>query len=173
MQWRIQGLFVFVRINEKNFLYNSNLTRENGTKANIVNLSWVNYFRLEFFIFHCYSFKIFRRSWLAQIARFYSTQRCIAQAASFAGKYHIDLPRFRARSPGCLITSKQKMAFTKFEDEIAELLTKTERKKWKNTQNILLDACYLLLYLHPETMPRSRLWPDWATFSSICIILHT
>ena len=30
------------------------------------------------------------------------------------------------------------------EDEIAEFLTKTERKKTQNTQNILLDGCYLL-----------------------------
>ena len=35
-------------------------------------------------------------------------------------------------------------------DEVAEFLTKTERKKSKNTQNILLDGCYLLFeeYLH-------------------------
>ena len=30
------------------------------------------------------------------------------------------------------------------EDEKAEFFTKTERKKCKNTQNILLDGCYLL-----------------------------
>ena len=29
-------------------------------------------------------------------------------------------------------------------DEIAEFLTKTEGKKWTNTQNILLDGFYLL-----------------------------
>ena len=35
-------------------------------------------------------------------------------------------------------------------DEVAEFLTKTERRKSKNTQNILLDGYYLLFeeYLH-------------------------
>lgn len=83
--------------------------RENGTKANVVNFSWVNCLRLKFFIFH----------------------------------YHY------------------------------EILTKTERKKWKKTQNILLDACYVFLCLYSETVPRNRCRPRWTTFSSICIILHT
>ena len=30
-------------------------------------------------------------------------------------------------------------------EEIAEFLTKTERKKFKNAQNVLLDGYYLLL----------------------------
>jgi len=68
--------------------------RENGTKANVVNLSWVNCLKLKFFIFHYHSSQIFRRPWLAQIDQFYSTRWCIAQAASFTGKYTIDQPRF-------------------------------------------------------------------------------
>ena len=49
------------------------------------------------------------------------------------------------------------------EDEIAEFLTKTEGRKCKNTQNILLDWCYLLFekYLqekiicfYSENLPR-------------------
>ena len=44
----------------------------------------------------------------------------------------------------------KKMEFTAIKDEVAEFLTKTERRKSKNTQNILLDGCYLLFeeYLH-------------------------
>ena len=58
------------------------------------------------------------------------------------------------------------MAFTWLsEDEIAEFLTKTERKKSQNTQNILLNACYLLfeeylhkknLYLYLKTVPKNK-----------------
>ena len=47
---------------------------------------------------------------------------------------------------------------------IVYILTKTEQKKCKNTQNILLDLCYLLLrsickkniWLYPEMLPRKR-----------------
>ena len=57
------------------------------------------------------------------------------------------------------------MAFQQSENEIAEFLTKTERKESKNKQNILLDGWYRLfeeylreknLYvnLYPETVPR-------------------
>ena len=44
----------------------------------------------------------------------------------------------------------KKMEFTAINDEVAEFLTTTERRKSKNTQNILLDGCYLLFeeYLH-------------------------
>ena len=53
----------------------------------------------------------------------------------------------KARRPSCLFTSehKKKKAFTRLsEDELAEFLTKTERKEInKNTHNILLDGCYL------------------------------
>ena len=38
----------------------------------------------------------------------------------------------------------KKMEFTAIKDEVAEFLTKTERRKSKNTQNILLNECYLL-----------------------------
>ena len=46
----------------------------------------------------------------------------------------------------------KKMEFTAIKDEVAEFLTKTERRKSKNTQNILLDGCYLLFeeYLHGQ-----------------------
>ena len=42
------------------------------------------------------------------------------------------------------------MEFMAIKDEVAEFLTKTERSKSKNTQNILLDGYYLLFeeYLH-------------------------
>ena len=42
------------------------------------------------------------------------------------------------------------MEFMAIKDEVAEFLTKTERRKSKNKQNILLDGCYLLFeeYLH-------------------------
>ena len=71
-----------------------------------------------------------------------------------------------AQRPSRLFTRElKKMAFTWLsEDEIAEFLTKTERKKSLNTQNILLNACYLLyeeylhekknLYLYLETVPK-------------------
>ena len=36
------------------------------------------------------------------------------------------------------------MEFTAVKDEVAEFLTKTERRKSKNTQNILLNESYLL-----------------------------
>ena len=36
-----------------------------------------------------------------------------------------------------------------FEDEIAEFLTKTERAKSMNTQNILPDECYILVRCYP------------------------
>ena len=52
---------------------------------------------------------------------------------------------------GCLGNSgPKKMEFTAIKDEVDEFLTKTERRKSKNTQNILLDGCYLLFeeYLH-------------------------
>ena len=39
------------------------------------------------------------------------------------------------------------------EDEIAEFLTETERKENKNTQNILLDICYLLFEEYPQKRP--------------------
>ena len=39
------------------------------------------------------------------------------------------------------------------EDEIAEFLTETERKENKNTQNILLNICYLLLEEYPQKRP--------------------
>ena len=39
------------------------------------------------------------------------------------------------------------------EDEIAEFLTETERKENKNTQNILLDICYLLFEKYPQERP--------------------
>ena len=44
----------------------------------------------------------------------------------------------------------KKMEFTAINDEVAEFLTTTERRKSKNTQDILLDGCYLLFeeYLH-------------------------
>ena len=61
----------------------------------------------------------------------------------------------------------RKVAFRLSEDKIAEFLTKTERKKGKNTQNILFDGCYLRfeehlrekqknIGLYPETEPRNR-----------------
>ena len=39
------------------------------------------------------------------------------------------------------------------EDEIAEFLTETERKENKNTQNILLNICYLLFEEYPQKRP--------------------
>ena len=39
------------------------------------------------------------------------------------------------------------------EHEIAEFLTETERKENKNTQNILLDICYLLFEEYPQKRP--------------------
>ena len=57
-----------------------------------------------------------------------------------SSKYGID----QARSHSFLFTSglKKKMAFTA--TAIAEFVTKTERKKCKNTQNISRDECYPL-----------------------------
>ena len=53
----------------------------------------------------------------------------------------------KARRPSRLFASEQKkkMAFTRLsEDELAEFLTKTKRKEINtNTQNILLNGCYL------------------------------
>ena len=42
----------------------------------------------------------------------------------------------------------KKVAFRLCEDKIAEFLLKTERKKGKNTQNILFDGCYLRFEEH-------------------------
>ena len=39
------------------------------------------------------------------------------------------------------------------EDEIAEFLTETERKENRNTQNILLNICYLLFEEYPQKRP--------------------
>ena len=39
------------------------------------------------------------------------------------------------------------------EDEIAEFLTETEWKENKNTQNILLNICYLLFEEYPQKRP--------------------
>ena len=39
------------------------------------------------------------------------------------------------------------------EGEITEFLTETERKENKNTQNILLDICYLLFEEYPQKRP--------------------
>ena len=46
------------------------------------------------------------------------------------------------------------MEFTAIKDEVDEFLTKTERRKSKNTQNVLLDGCYLLFeeYLHGKNI---------------------
>ena len=52
----------------------------------------------------------------------------------------------KARRPSPLFASEQKkMAFTRLsEEELAEFLTKTKRKEINtNTQNILLNGCYL------------------------------
>ena len=52
----------------------------------------------------------------------------------------------KARRPSRLFASEQKkMAFTRLsEEELAEFLTKTKRKEINtNTQNILLNGCYL------------------------------
>ena len=61
----------------------------------------------------------------------------------------------------------KKVAFRLSKDKIAEFLIKTERKKGKNTQNILFDGCYLRfeehlrekqknIGLYPETVPRNK-----------------
>ena len=54
--------------------------------------------------------------------------------------------------PGSLLGQQwtKKMEFTAINDEVAEFLTTTERRKSKNTLNILLDGSYLLFeeYLH-------------------------
>ena len=48
------------------------------------------------------------------------------------------------------IVDLKKMEFTAIKDQVAEFFTKTERRQSKNTQDILLDGCYLLFeeYLH-------------------------
>ena len=61
------------------------------------------------------------------------------------GQQTIDERRFQARRHSCLITGELKRRRSRLSaDEIAEFLTKTERKESKNTQNILLDEFYLL-----------------------------
>ena len=69
-----------------------------------------------------------------------------------------------AQRPSYSRVNQKKVAI---EDEIAKFLTKTERKESKNTQIILLNACYLLfeeylhekknnLYLDLETMAKNK-----------------
>ena len=58
-------------------------------------------------------------------------------------KYTIHQPHFQARRPSHLITSVPKNGLLS-KDEIAKFLTKTERNESKNTQNTLLDVCFLL-----------------------------
>ena len=53
----------------------------------------------------------------------------------------------------------KKMEFTAIKDEVAEFLTKTERRKSKNTQNILLDGCYLLFEELSARKKTSVLYP--------------
>ena len=61
------------------------------------------------------------------------------------GRQSIDQPRFQARAPNCLFTSELKKQRSRLsENEKAEFLTKTERKKCKNKHNTLRDGCYLL-----------------------------
>ena len=78
------------------------------------------------------------------------------EAACMANRLSINVISLRA---GVAVYSRLS------EDEIAEFLTETERKENKNTQNILLDICYLLfeeypqkktLCLYPETVPKNR-----------------
>ena len=57
------------------------------------------------------------------------------------------------------------MAITVIRRRKAEFLTKIERNKCNNTQNIVIDGCYLLfeeylqekktIYLYPESVPRN------------------
>ena len=50
--------------------------------------------------------------------------------------------RFQARKPSCLFPSElNKMAFAAIRRR--HFWLKNERKKWKNTQNVLLEGCYL------------------------------
>ena len=67
-------------------------------------------------------------------------------------KYTIHQPRFQARRPSHLITCVPKNGLLS-KDEIAKFLTKTERNESKNTQNTLLDVCFLLFleYLQEKT----------------------
>ena len=58
----------------------------------------------------------------------------------------IDQPPFQVRPPSSLFTDEwtKKMAITVIRRRIAEFLTKIERKKCNNTQNMVIDGCYLL-----------------------------
>ena len=117
-----------------------------------------------------YQFKIFHRFWLALILHnqlaLTKFGRCelytmnsmaywlgneVHQLLIWKRRWHgqktIDQPRFQEKRRSWFFTSELKiMAFTRlFEDEIAyNILIKTKRKESKNTQNILLDRCYLL-----------------------------
>ena len=50
----------------------------------------------------------------------------------------------------------KKVAFSLSEDKIAEFLTKTERKKGKNAQNILFDGCYLRFEEHLREKKKTK-----------------
>ena len=111
-----------------------------------------------------YSFKIFRRHWLAPILRLIRHNRRALTIFGRGEQYTIDstvhlIGNGADRWYICLETRLLRQKWTEkwlsrlFEDGIAELLTYTEWKKCKNTQNILLDGFYLLFeeYLQDKT----------------------
>ena len=60
------------------------------------------------------------------------------------GKYPVNQPCSQMWQHSCLFPSElEKLYSWLSEDDIAKFLTKTEWKKCKNMQNILLDGCYL------------------------------
>ena len=83
------------------------------------------------------------------------------------GRPSINLLSRCARLAVYSLTSElKKVAIALIRRRIAEFLTKIEGKKCNNTQDIVIDRCYLpfeeylqekSIYLYPESVPRNRL----------------
>ena len=99
-----------------------------------------------------YSFKIFRRFWLAPFLRLiFHNQRALTirtfirpgKSEQFTNDSMVYLIGIEA---SWAIDQRPKWRLLLSEDEIDEFLTKTERKKCKSAQNVLLDECDLLFW---------------------------
>ena len=139
----------------------------------------------------CYWFKIFCRFWLTQSLRLILHNQLALTKFGRCEQYINDSMVYwlgneaawaialinlvsrrgglavysRATALSSLVTSELKEWCSRLsKDEIPEFLSNTERKESKNTQNILLDRCYLLceaylqkhFCLYPKSVPKNR-----------------
>ena len=141
------------------WLYGKRANGEDGVRPR-----WITFFSFHnsshhtqphsIIIVHYYSLWILCRFWLALTI----FGRC--------EQYTIDLMVYLPGNEAAWVNSELKKWRSRLsEDKIAEFLNKPKRKKCKNTQNILLNRCYLLfcgvsartkISLYTETLPRNR-----------------